>query len=102
MIPRLDHLCNSFNVSADFVDRFVKQHGEEHWDLAEKHWEDIVARVLNTDAVDVNASRSRAVHQAVTAAVRLLEDERLRDRCPLCPGDRRPPSRRAWLHWWRR
>jgi Family of unknown function (DUF6313) len=98
LIPRLAHLCsakNGFRVATDFVERFVKQH-EDDWGTAESHWEYIVARVLNTDAVDVDASRQRAIHQAVAAAVVLLDRTDLRERCPVCPSAR--PSARARLH----
>jgi hypothetical protein len=103
LIPRLEHLCfkNSFNISAGFVERFVKQHNED-WQLAEEHWENIVGRILNTDAVDVNASRKRAVHQAVAAAITLLEETLLRERCPICPRERKNRLQRNLLRRWRR
>ena len=104
LIPRLEQLCfskNSFNITGEFVERFVKQH-KENWILAERHWENIVARVLNTDAVDVNASRRRAIHQAVTATVSLLEGTGLRERCPVCAGAEPSRPKWDWLTWWRR
>jgi hypothetical protein len=101
IIPRLEYLCfskNSFNIKSGFVERFVKQHNED-WGNAEKHWENIVALVLNTDAVDVNASRRRAMQQAVAATVVLLERTDLRERCPVCPSDQPSGQSRSRLKW---
>jgi Family of unknown function (DUF6313) len=89
IMPRLEELgnpTNRFNVSGSFVERFVKQHSDD-WGTAEKHWEIVVSRVLNTDAVDAGASPRRAIYQAVVATVTLLDASALRDRCPVCPDD---------------
>jgi tetratricopeptide (TPR) repeat protein len=66
---------------------FVKLHSND-WRLAQAHWEEIVERVLNSDAIESWATGERAVQQAVGAAVRLLVGPDLRGRCPVC---RRPP-----------
>jgi hypothetical protein len=100
-MPRLNDLFkfnNRFNVDCSFVARFLKQHNDD-WAAAEKHWEIIVSKVLNTDAVEPSASSRRAIHQAVVATVMLLDGTDLRDRCPVCPDDLssgRMPRRRRY------
>ena len=89
IIPRLEELRNPgnrFNVNGGFVERFVMQHGDD-WGTAEKHWEMVVSKVLNTDAVDAGASPRRAIYQAVIASVVLLDGSALRERCPICPDE---------------
>ena len=102
IIPRLDQLglkTYSIDIPTDFVKRFHKLHNEDR-KLAEKHWERLVARVLNTDAVEADATRRRAINQAVAATVMLLERTDLRMRCPECAYRRRQVH--APLSWWRR
>lgn len=89
LIPHLRDLCfgkNAYGVAPDFPLRFVKLHGED-WRVAQDHWEQIVERVLDTDAVEAHASGKEAIRQAVTATVALLDQTELRRRCPLCPRD---------------
>ncbi|WP_328472972.1 DUF6313 family protein [Actinoplanes sp. NBC_00393] len=100
-MAHLSRRTANFNVPNDFVERFVKLHDEE-WKTAEEHWEILVSKVLNTDAVDANATRRRAIYQAVAATVTLLERTDLRERCPECVF---APTRRRWIRpwsWWRR
>jgi lysophospholipase L1-like esterase len=88
-IPRLSDLIytrNPYGIAGAIAVRFVKLH-EEDWQLAQAHWNEIVARVLNTDAVHPNASGATAMYQAVTATARLLDRTDLRDRCPRCPAN---------------
>lgn len=86
LIPLLSDLCfeqNQFGVNGNFAVGFVKLHGES-WKQAQGHWERIVKKVLETDAVEQSASGKKAMRQAVTATVTLLETTELRSRCPLC------------------
>ena len=86
LIPHLSHLAegtNGWREHADFARLFLKLH-DEQWNVAEQHWEVVVARVLETDAVDVDASGRVAVRQAVTASVALLQALQEHGRCPLC------------------
>jgi len=88
LIPLLDHLCwdNPFGVNGNFAVGFVKLHKED-WTQAQDHWEIIVEKVLETDAVEKLATGDKAMRQAVTATVTLLETTELRSRCPLCRID---------------
>lgn len=86
LIPRLSDLCfiqNSFNIQHSFAMSFVKLHGD-NWRQAEEHWERIVEKVLETDAVERNSSGREAIRQGVEASVHLLEGTELRSCCPLC------------------
>ena len=86
MIPHLKELCyqqNDFDVDPIFVEEFIEQHGHD-WREAQSHWEVIVGRVLNTDAVRADASGDEAMFQAVSATEILLTTTRLRSRCPIC------------------
>ncbi|MFU8875516.1 DUF6313 family protein [Micromonospora sp. SL4-19] len=86
LIPHLRDLCfsrNGHQVPEGFAHAFVKLHGED-WRAAQRHWEQIVELVLDTDAVDPESSGARAIRQAVTAAALLLDRTDLRNRCPLC------------------
>jgi hypothetical protein len=86
LIPRLSDLCfthATFDVSNSFVVNFVKLHNGD-WRPAQAHWERIVEKVLETDAVERTASGQRAMKQAVAATVELLERTELRSQCPLC------------------
>lgn len=88
LIPHLSHLAESTNGwrdHADFARMFLKLH-DEQWNVAEQHWEVVVARVLETDAVDVDASGRIAMRQAVRASVALLQTLQDHGRCPLCPA----------------
>ena len=86
LIPHLKELRESasFSVPGGFVQRYVQLHGND-WRAAQSHWELVVERVLDTDAVDPGANGSRAIRQAVAASCVLLEPMAARDRCPLCP-----------------
>lgn len=87
LIPQLRDLCVTrcgYNIPIIFGEAYVRLHGG-NWDRAQEHWEDVVARVLNTDAVEQNASGRRAMKQAVEAAAYLLIGPAYHDRCPLCP-----------------
>jgi hypothetical protein len=91
LIPLLRDLCfrrNGYSVPGGFARSFVDLHAED-WQLAQSHWERIVARVLNTDAVSRTAQGGEALRQAVAASAVLLYGSELRHRCPLCKRDRR-------------
>ena len=99
IIPRLAQLAShsaGFEIPDEFVKGFVVDVHGGNWGRAERHWEYLVAKVLNTDAVDAHATRRRAIHQAGAATVRLLERTELSKKCPLCS---RP---RWWSRMWRR
>jgi hypothetical protein len=86
LIPPLRDLYfpqNGYDLPSGFAERFIKLHGQV-WSIAEDHWEQIVARVLNTDAVSKKASGLRAMRQAVYAAGDLLTNTALAGRCPIC------------------
>ncbi|MFD0522654.1 hypothetical protein [Paractinoplanes durhamensis] len=72
-----------FIIPVSFTLDFVGLHGDD-WLLAERDWEDIVALVLDTDAVDMQASGSRAIRQAVEAAAAFLHDDEVWPWCPIC------------------
>jgi len=98
LIPRLQDLVftkGDVAVRKGFAASFVKLHSED-WRQAQDHWERIVGQVLDSTAVDKNASGSEAIRQAVLGAVAVLDQPPLRDRCPICvslePGSR--PRRR--------
>lgn len=99
MIPHLMTLCfggNRFGVPTEFAETYVKIHarpGCDGWELAEEHWEQVVDRVLNTDAVKPDAQGDVATVQAVAAAVELLDMFAKRRRCPQCPASIPPPPR---------
>jgi len=98
LIPRLDTLCfggNKYQIPPDFAVAFVKIHGSDDsgWRAAQQHWERVVERVFDTDAVAPDASGERAMAQAVVAAAELLNRLAQRDRCPLCPASTPPPPR---------
>jgi hypothetical protein len=92
LIPRLEELCfaqNPFGVDPGFVEVFVKIHQlpnqlDGGWRSAEEHWEGVVRRVLNTDAVTPNATGRAAIEQAVMAAVEPLQRLAVQGRCPMC------------------
>lgn len=94
LIPHLRDLCftrSGFDVPADFAETYIKLHNGD-WEEAQEHWEYIVMRALNTDAVDQRASGLRAMRQAVRAASALIHNSPLQERCPRCPaaeGERR-------------
>jgi hypothetical protein len=101
LIPLLKELSPDYSVPKTFPESFVEHHmdglltGEAHWVIAQHHWEIVVERVLDSDAVSDNADDRRAMRQAVLAAsvllVRLLE----LGRCPVCPRGRRSVPRQA-------
>lgn len=96
MIPHLSTLCfggNRFGVAPEFAETYVKIHacpGHDGWGLAEEHWEQVVDRVFNTDAVKPDAQGDMATLQAVAAAVELLDVFAKRGRCPQCPTSTLP------------
>jgi hypothetical protein len=91
LIPHLKELrdSNGFDISDGFVDRFVELHGND-WRAAQAHWEAVVERVLDTDAVEPSATGRRAIRQAVMASHILLQPMAARNRCPLCAIRRGP------------
>ncbi|WP_442929434.1 DUF6313 family protein [Micromonospora sp. WMMA1949] len=97
LIPRLQDLVfakGDFAVREGFAASFVKLHAE-NWRQAQDHWERIVAQVLDSTAVEKEASGSRAIRQAVLGAVAVLDQPPLRNRCPICVSAR-PESRLRW------
>lgn len=82
-------------VSTDFVRAFVALHDDD-WRRAQAHWERVVERVLDTDAVDPRARGRVAIRQAVAATVLLLGRPDLTGRCPVCPP--RVPQARGESH----
>jgi hypothetical protein len=96
VIPHLKTLCfrgNSFRVPPEFVVMYVKFHADpeahdDGWGLAEAHWEQVVSRVLNTDAVEEGAQGDTAIAQAVGAAAELLYQYAERGGCPWCTEGR--------------
>jgi hypothetical protein len=86
LIPHLKDLreASGFRVPETFVKSYLQLHRND-WRAAQSHWEAVVGRVLDTDAVDQAANGIRAIRQAVTAAYVVLEAMATRDRCPLCP-----------------
>ncbi len=72
-----------FTIPISFTSDFVNLHGDD-WVLAEREWENIVVLVLETDAVDIRASGSLAIRQAVEAAAAFLHDDELWPWCPIC------------------
>jgi hypothetical protein len=84
LIPLLSQVAETATLlPVDFVDAFVALHGHD-WDRAQSHWERIVERVLDTDAVEAHATGGKAMRQAVRATVILLARSDLRGRCPMC------------------
>jgi hypothetical protein len=85
-IPPLKDLLyeqSGYTVAGRFTRDFVSLHGED-WVRAERDWEDIVALVLDTDAVDRRATGGRAIRQAVEAAAAFLMDDGEWPWCPIC------------------
>jgi hypothetical protein len=74
---------SGFTVPADFTRAFVRLHGD-NWGAAERDWEDIVAVVLDTDAVAKWARGHDAIKQAVEAAAAFMMDDELWPWCPIC------------------
>jgi hypothetical protein len=72
-----------YRVPAGFTLDFVALHHDD-WALAERDWEDIVALVLDTDAVHEHATGGAAVKQAVEAAAAFLSGEPEWPWCPIC------------------
>lgn len=88
LIPLLRQLCfakHQFSgVPTGFAQAFVQIHAED-WRTAQDHWEQVVALVLNTDAVDPDATGREAISQAVSnAAVALDGVMSTRRSCPMC------------------
>ncbi|MED7923951.1 DUF6313 family protein [Nonomuraea sp. LP-02] len=76
MIPLLRDLCfahRMFRVPDGFAVTFVRQHDND-WQQAQKHWEYIVHRVLDSKDVPARASAPEAMRIAVTGASTLLHD----------------------------
>jgi len=99
LIPLLARAGETTTVPAQFVDDFLQVHGHD-WDRAQAHWERIVERVLDTDAVAPHATGRRAMQQAVRASVVLLARSDLRGRCPVCtrPSVGAVPTARGGSH----
>ena len=85
LIPLLQDLFfrHPYDIPQDFALRFVAWHGGD-WRQAQDHWERIVRDVLNTDAVQLDATGSRAIEQAVKAAAIVFRPIGKDDKCPLC------------------
>jgi hypothetical protein len=86
-IPRLESLFyagHGQSVPADFAQHFVEIHDRE-WGLAQRHWEIVVERSLNSDAVQRYAPPKVAMRQAVSAAASILSvATEEAGRCPEC------------------
>lgn len=86
-IPRLESLFYAGHgqaVPANFAQRFVEIHDRE-WGSAQQHWERVVERTLNSDAVQRYAPPKMAMRQAVSAAASILSIAAEKaDRCPEC------------------
>lgn len=86
-IPRLESLLYAGHgqaVPANFAQRFVEVHDRE-WGQAQQHWERVVERSLNSDAVQRYAPPKLAMRQAVSAAASILSIvAENSDRCPEC------------------
>jgi len=88
LIPHLQEIRenpNGYDIPEGFVSTFLKVHGED-WRTAQSHWEVVVEKVLDTDAVDPRATGAKAMRQAVRASYRLLDSMTARSRCPICRG----------------
>ena len=72
-----------YTVEATFTEDFVALHHYD-WESAERDWEDIVALVLDTDAVSRRATGATAIKQAVEAAAAFLHDDDEWPWCPIC------------------
>jgi hypothetical protein len=72
-----------FSVPATFTADFVRLHSHD-WPLAERDWVNIVAKVLDTDAVHPRAKGAGAIKQAVEAAAQFLFDGAFWPWCPIC------------------
>lgn len=72
-----------YTVAATFTEDFVTLH-HHNWESAERDWEDIVALVLDTDAVSRWATGATAIKQAVEAAAAFLHDDAEWPWCPIC------------------
>jgi hypothetical protein len=93
LIPRLEYLFftrnNRYRVPPGFAERFVRIHrgsenDDEAWRSAQDHWEQVVGKVFDTDAVAPDANGETAMIQAVIAAAELLNVIAQRGYCPLC------------------
>jgi hypothetical protein len=85
-IPPLSDLLYEqcgYVVAGNFTPDFVRLHGDD-WAAAERDWENIVALVLDTDAVDRRARGGVAIKQAVEAAAAFLLDDEFWPWCPIC------------------
>ncbi|MEV4242045.1 DUF6313 family protein [Streptosporangium canum] len=99
MIPLLRDLCfahREFRVPDGFAVSFVRQH-DNAWAEAQKHWEDVVARVLNSRDVPTWVSAAEAMRIAVNGASTLLHEAHTRGlACIICiqktPKSARRPS----------
>lgn len=100
LIPRLIGPASADGqgwVSAEFAAAFLALHGGDEA-ATQNHWERIVERVLNTDAVAPRATGRKAMRQAVRATALLLERSDLRGRCPVCAMAARGTDGRQTAH----
>jgi hypothetical protein len=94
-IPRLESLFyagHGQSVPANFAQHFVEIHNRD-WGVAQRHWEIVVERSLNSDAVERYAPPKVAMRQAVSTAATILTvatDEA--DRCPECVPEPTAPT----------
>ena len=91
---RLPHLAefnfaNGYGVDRNFLAVFVELH-DGRWAVASDHWERSVEYLLDTDAVDPQATPGEAMHQAVVHAVDSVF-RRAKPQCPWCRRSADPP-----------
>ena len=72
-----------YTVPTTFTKDFVALHHGD-WAFAERDWEDIVALVLDTDAVSRRATGATAIKQAVESGAAFLHDDVDWPWCPIC------------------
>ncbi|WP_425415306.1 DUF6313 family protein [Pseudonocardia acaciae] len=83
-IPLLSDFCyqNEFGIEGSFTIAFVRQHHND-WGTAQDHWERIVSRVLDTEAIPTGASGTEAMFHAVRASTVIIDRDH-KGRCPHC------------------
>lgn len=95
LIPHLGSLFfggNPYGAQDTFAEAFVLLHrdgaGDDTlaWRTAQGHWEYVVQRCLDSDAVDPHAVGEEAIRQAVIAALEVLQRLVRGGRCPRCPA----------------
>jgi hypothetical protein len=61
---------------------------DKAWRAAQDHWEKVVNKVLDTDAIDPGANSDLAMTQAVNVAAELLNPFVQQGYCPQCVAER--------------